>query len=52
MRWSLLVNGDSRTQPLDIINIGLLHLPQELAGIGGKRFYIPSLAFGIYGIEG
>ena len=39
-----LVDGDRRAQTLDEIDIRFVHLPEELAGIGGKRFDIPALA--------
>jgi hypothetical protein len=32
----LLVNGDGRREPFDIINIRFIHLPKELPGIGGQ----------------
>jgi len=47
----LLVDGYGRAESFDVINVRFLHLPQELAGIGGKRLYIAALPFGIYGIE-
>ena len=31
----LLVDGDGRAQALDEVNVGLVHLTQELAGVGG-----------------
>ena len=48
---SLLVNGDSGRQALDGIHIRLVHLAQELPGIGGQAFHIPPLTFGINGVE-
>ena len=35
-----------------MVDVGLFHHRQELAGIGGQRFHIPALAFGIQGVEG
>ena len=48
----LLVDGDGRGKPFDIVHIRLFHLPQKLPGIGGKRLYIAALPFGIDGIKG
>ena len=47
-----LVNGNSRRQAFNIINVGLVHLPQELAGVGRERLDIAALTLGINGIEG
>ena len=46
-----LVDGDCRGQSFDLLHIGLLHLSQKLAGIGGKRLHIPSLPLRIYCIK-
>ncbi|OQB04888.1 MAG: hypothetical protein BWY20_00218 [Spirochaetes bacterium ADurb.Bin215] len=35
-----------------MINIGFVHSPEELTGIGGQGFYIPALTLGENGIEG
>src|SRR5205814_68889 len=51
-RRRLLVDGDRRRQPFDEVDIGLIHLAQELAGIGGQRLHVPALAFGIDRVEG
>jgi hypothetical protein len=51
MRRPFLVNGYSRAKSFDVINVGFLHLPQELAGIGGKGLYVAALSLGIYGVE-
>ena len=48
----LLVDGDGRGKPFDIVHIRLFHLPQKLPGIRGKRLHIPALPFGIDGIKG
>ncbi|VVB67155.1 Uncharacterised protein [uncultured archaeon] len=31
----LLLNGDGRGEPFDAVDVRLVHLPQELAGVGG-----------------
>jgi len=38
-----LVDGDGRGQPLDEIDVGLVHLPEELPGVGRQRLDIPAL---------
>ena len=51
MAGGLLLDGDRRAQPLDMVHIGLLHHRQELPGIGGQRFHVTALAFGVQGVE-
>ena len=46
-----LVNGDSGGQAVNLVNIGLLHLPQKLPRIAGQAFHIAPLSLGINGIE-
>ncbi len=48
----LLVDGDGRRQSLDEVDVGLVHLTQELAGVGGQRLDVAALAFGVDGVEG
>ena len=48
----LLLNADCRGQALDMVHVRLGHHLQELAGVGGERLHIASLAFGIDGIKG
>jgi hypothetical protein len=50
-RSGLLVDRDRRRQPLDEVDVGLVHLAQELAGIGRQGFDIPALALGVDGVE-
>ena len=47
----LLVDGNGRRQAFDVIDVGLIHLAQELPGIGRQRFDIAALAFGINRIK-
>ncbi len=47
----LLVDGDGRRQTFDLIHVRLVHLAQELPGIGRKRLDVAALAFGEDGIE-
>ena len=51
MAGGFLVDGDSRGKPGDLIDIGLFHLPQKLAGIAGKAFHIAALPIGIDGVK-
>ena len=46
-----LFDGNCRRKPLDIIDIGLVHSAQKLAGIGRKGFHIAPLPFGKNRIE-
>src|SRR5258708_4365457 len=48
----LLLDGDCRTQSIDRIDVGTLHLVQKLARIRRQRLDIPALSLGIDGIEG
>ena len=48
----LLVDRDGRRQALDEVDVRLVHLPQELPGVGGKGLHVPPLALGIDGVEG
>ena len=51
-RGRLLVDGDGRRQPLDEVDVGLVHLTEELAGVGGQRLDVAPLAFREDGVEG
>ncbi len=46
-----LVDRDRRRQAVDAIEVGLVHLTQELAGVAGKAFDIAALAFGKNRVE-
>ena len=46
-----LLDGDRRGQPLDEVHVGLLHLVQELPGVGGEGLDVLALALGVNGIE-
>jgi hypothetical protein len=46
-----LFNGYGWAEAVDGIHVGPLHLVQKLARVGGKSFYVPSLALGVDGIE-
>ena len=51
-RGRFLLDGDSGREPVDLIDIGLLHHLQKLPRICRKAFHIAPLAFGIDRIEG
>ena len=42
----LLVDRHRRRQTLDEVDVGFVHLPEELPGIGRQRFDVAALAFG------
>ena len=48
----LLVDGDGRREPFDEIDVGLLHLAQELPGVRRQRLHVPPLALGVDRVEG
>ncbi len=49
---TLLVDRDRRRQPVDLVDIRLLHLPEELAGVGAQALDIAPLALGVDRVEG
>ena len=51
-RGGLLVDGDGRRQALDEVDVGLVHLAEELAGVGRQRLDVAALALGVDGVEG
>ena len=51
-RGRLLVDGDGRRQALDEVDVGLVHLAQELAGVGREGLDVAALALGVDGVEG
>ena len=46
-----LLDGDGRRQALDEVHVRLLHLVEELPGVGGERFDVFALALGVDGVE-
>ncbi len=46
------LDGDGGRQAPDHVVVRLLHLPEELAGVGGERFDVAPLPLGIQGVEG
>ena len=51
-RGGLLVDGDGGGESVDVVHIGLLHLPQKHPGIGGEGLHIPPLSLGVDGVKG
>ena len=49
---ALLVDGDGRRQPVDLVDVRLLHLAQELPGVRRQALDIAALALGVDGVEG
>ena len=50
-RGRLLLDGNGRREPVDLIDVGLLHHLQELTRIGGERLDVAALAFRIDRVE-
>jgi hypothetical protein len=46
-----VLDGDGEREPFDGVDVRLVHDPEELAGVGGERFDVPALAFGVHHIE-
>ena len=49
---ALLVDRDGRRQAVDLVDVGLLHLAQELARVGGQALDVAALALGVDRVEG
>ena len=47
-----LLDGDGRGEPFDVLDLGLLQLVEELAGVGREALHVAPLAFGVERIEG
>jgi len=47
----LLLDGDRGRQPLDEVHVRLVHLLQELAGVGREGLDVAPLPLGVYGVE-
>ncbi len=48
---ALLVDGDRGAQPVDLVDVRLLHLAQELARVRGEALDVPALALGVDRVE-
>ena len=51
-RRALLVDRDGRDQAVDLVDVRLLHLAEELAGVRAQALDIAALALGIDRVEG
>ena len=49
---ALLVDRDRRRQPVDLVDVRLLHLAEELPGIGAQALDVAALALGVDRVEG
>ena len=50
-RSGLLLDRDRRRQPLDGVDVGLVHLLEELAGVGRQRLDVAPLPLGVDRVE-
>ncbi len=50
-RGRLLVDRDRRREPVDRVDVGLLHHLEELARVGGERLDVAALALGVDRVE-
>ena len=50
-RGGLLLDGDGGREAVDGVDVGPLHLVEELARVGGEGFDIAALALGVDGVE-
>ncbi len=48
---ALLVDGDRGAQPVDLVDVRLLHLAEELAGVRGQALDVAALPLGIDRVE-
>ena len=47
-----LLDGDGGGEAVDGVDVGALHLVEELSGVGREGFDVAALAFGVDGVEG
>src|SRR5215216_5907090 len=47
----LLVDGDRRREAVDVVGIGLIHLAEELPGVGGEALHVAALPLRVDGVE-
>ena len=46
-----LFDGNGRREAFDRFHVGLVHLADELTGVGRKRLHVPALPLGVNGVE-
>ena len=51
-RRALLVDRDRRRQAVDLVDVRLLHLTEELAGVGAQALDVATLSLGVDRVEG
>ena len=51
-RGVLLLDGDGRSEAVDLVHVGLFDALQKLAGVGGERLDVAPLPLGVDGVEG
>ncbi len=51
-RRRLLIDRDGRRETFDEVDVRLLHLTEELAGVRRQRLHVPALALGVDRVEG
>ena len=51
-RRALLVDRDGRREAVDLVDVRLLHLAEELAGVGAQALDVAALALGVDRVEG
>ena len=51
-RGVLLLDGDGRSEAVDLVHVGLLDALEKLARVGGERLDVAALALGVDGVEG
>ena len=49
---TLLIDGDRRREPVDLVDVRLLHLAQELAGVRREALDVAALPLGVDRVEG
>jgi len=47
-----LLDGDRRREAVDRVDVGLLHLPEELPSVSRERLDVAALPLGVEGVEG
>ena len=47
-----MVDGDGRREAGDLVHVRLLHLAEELAGVGRERLHVAALTLGKYRVKG
>ncbi len=51
-REGALLDRDRRREPLDMVDLGLLHLLEELPGVGGEALDVLPLPLRVDGVQG